>query len=521
MSSEEDSPDRRNQAILEQLSELIDPKDARQADLFTQVQTDLSTNAPLDRLVDLLLLLANSRPRPFGRKLNELVSYLKSHVALLEAITRDAELASLFLIGQHGSQSFTSLQKSALREQAARTRKFIASLPLNSPPQTHLLNYKTLYKRLDKLPLKIAELTALKDHMNDEDDPNQLKLGFDEVCSILETVLLFNDLLIRSRNDDHIKENDRLVAECNLYQDTIDTLTKQVNAVESAMADLQHPESPGELVQQLQRIERQYRRVRAAVEALPAQPEWPDAEHVSDLESEILRLKKESQFLRDQVSQLQKQIGNYQTTDIEKDQQIDRLVVKLQRVQEQRADAARLCQRQERQITELQGLYRDAAEQRQQLAEGQRELQRQLKHSRKDAKVAIDMSGELQMMLKRARDDVARQMEDNQLLLKHAQRNNREDRAEEVARLKAELKSALQLIEKLQNQIAEFRRQRKIGVTRYDVSEPSLGEDDDDPGSDDLFIVKPAMDALDDAIRQLEVTLHPPRKQRILSSSSG
>jgi hypothetical protein len=318
MSFEEDFPDRRNQAILDQFSDLVDPKDPCQTDLFTQVRSDLSTNGPLDRVVDLLLLLANGRSRPFGRKQNELVSYLKGHVALLESITRDAELTSLFLIGQHGSQLFTSLQKSALHEQAARTRKFIASLPPNSPPRTHLLDYKTLYKCLDKLPLKIAELTTLKDHMDDKDDPNQLKLGFDEVCLILETVLIFNDLLIRSRNNDHVKENDRLVAECNLYQNTISTLTQQVNTVESAMAALQHPEIPSELAQRLQRIERQYWRVLAAVEALPAQPEWPNVEHMNNLESEILRLKKESQFLRDQVSQLQEQMGNYQTADIEK-----------------------------------------------------------------------------------------------------------------------------------------------------------------------------------------------------------
>jgi DNA repair exonuclease SbcCD ATPase subunit len=298
----------------------------------------------------------------------------------------------------------------------------------------------------------------------------------------------------------------------------------QVKAIESAMASLhdqlQHPGCAGELMHRLKRIEREYRRVRSAVEALPTQPQWPDAEHVSDLESEILRQKQENQFLRDQVSQLQSEMGNYQTADVERARQIERLVAKLRRVQDERADAARICQRQQTQIADLQGLYRDAAGQAEQLTEGQKELQRQLKKSRKDARAAAEKGDDLQVMLERAREDLARQMDDNQLLLKHARRPDvGVDGAEEIARLKAELKSAFQLIERLRNEIEQFRRQKQAAVTRHRVGQAAPREED--PGSDDSSILKPAMDALDDAIRQLEVTLHPPRKKLALSSSSG
>jgi hypothetical protein len=103
----------RPQEILDQISVLVDPDDSRQLDLFTQIQLDPESRSSRDGLITLLFLLLQQKSRhpqsngALSARLNELVSYLQSHVALLVAIVHDPQLASLFLIGQHGSQSFT------------------------------------------------------------------------------------------------------------------------------------------------------------------------------------------------------------------------------------------------------------------------------------------------------------------------------------------------------------------------------------------------------------------------------
>ena len=254
----------RKYEILEQISMLIDPDDQEELDLFAQIQIDPESDTAADNLIDLLFLLVRKQhDSSQGQRVAELVSYLSSHVALLQAIVQDPKLTSLFLVGQNGSQSFNSIQKMSLNEQAARTRKFLSQFS-QKPAKTTLMDYESLFKARDLLPKKIAELTAMKERVDQDDDPTSLKASFREVCSILETVLLFNDLLIRNKSagsemmvvekplviegghDDDLKdenkrlkaENKRLRCDAAAMNDTIVSLSSRVQNAEAGMEEI-------------------------------------------------------------------------------------------------------------------------------------------------------------------------------------------------------------------------------------------------------------------------------------------
>ena len=243
---------------------LIDPDDQEELDLFAQIQIDPESDTAADNLIDLLFLLVKKQhDSSQGQRVAELVSYLGSHVALLQAIVQDPKLTSLFLVGQNGSQSFNSIQKMSLNEQAARTRKFLSQFS-QKPAKTTLMDYESLFKARDLLPKKIAELTAMKERVDQDDDPTSLKASFREVCSILETVLLFNDLLIRNKSagsemmvvekpvviegghDDDLKdenkrlkaENKRLRCDAAAMNDTIVSLSSRVQNAEAGMEEI-------------------------------------------------------------------------------------------------------------------------------------------------------------------------------------------------------------------------------------------------------------------------------------------
>jgi hypothetical protein len=113
---------------LDNIFPLINQDDPEHVPLYTQLPSDRNPLTFRDELITLLFWLVK-RFSLSSTKLNDLVSYLQSHVALLQALTCDPELASLFFIGQHGSQSFKSIPESVLSEQTRRTRQLIKTLP--------------------------------------------------------------------------------------------------------------------------------------------------------------------------------------------------------------------------------------------------------------------------------------------------------------------------------------------------------------------------------------------------------
>jgi hypothetical protein len=127
---------------LDDIFPLINQDDAEQVALYTQLQSDRDLVTSRDKLITLLFLLVKCFS-PSSMKLHELVSYLQSHVALLQAPTCDRELASLFFIEQHGRQSFKSIPESVLTEQARRTGQCIKTLSADRTASTFLMDYES------------------------------------------------------------------------------------------------------------------------------------------------------------------------------------------------------------------------------------------------------------------------------------------------------------------------------------------------------------------------------------------
>ncbi|EAX97233.1 hypothetical protein TVAG_196770 [Trichomonas vaginalis G3] len=101
------------------LSREIDTSNPDLVTIFSQLQKHPNSISHLKSFI-----LALLRTKSSSGITERLASYLISHVTLLEAISHNVELASLFLISENGKQTFTSVHKVFLKEQASRTRVF-------------------------------------------------------------------------------------------------------------------------------------------------------------------------------------------------------------------------------------------------------------------------------------------------------------------------------------------------------------------------------------------------------------
>lgn len=349
--SSEDSPriDGKNHEILEQISMLIDPDDQQELDLFAQIQIDPESETAADNLIDLLFLLVKKQSSSSqGQRVAELVSYLNSHVALLQAIVQDPKLTSLFLVGQNGSQSFNSIQKMSLSEQAARTRKFLSQFA-QKPAKTTLMDYESLLNASDLLPQKIAELTAMKERVNTDNDPTSLRASFREVCSILETVLLFNDLLIRNKPsptdvmvvekpyvvesssvDDLRDENDRLKVENKRLRgdavsmhETIASLGSRVQNAEIAMDEIAEQLKARDLCRdsreaELEDLQREKKRLVQSLNALKAKvgSEIENDHLIEELSVRLRTIEKQYKLVKEALDEVAVRKRSFQNPEL-------------------------------------------------------------------------------------------------------------------------------------------------------------------------------------------------------------
>jgi hypothetical protein len=480
------------------------------------------------------------------------VSYLKSHVAILEAIVQDPELAALIKVGDPSSPEFTATQTAAFTAQASRTREFLQGL--ESGPTT-ILDHRTLHTRLGTLPQKISELSRLKERVKHESDPIALRAGAETFAAIIETVLVFNDLLIQ--------KNASLSAERGDIRGIVATLTDQVVSAERGLAELgeclrakgtspelaklekeklrlekslvslrsrikshgQTSDVVEELQTRLAHIHKQYRLVRRAIDNLPRPEDYSEADRIHDLESELDSSRKETALLREQVNHLQSQIANYQNADDRKSGQVDKLSVRLRGLKAKTADGARHSARQQSEIAELRALYNEASAEVDRLTQIEADLNGEVKQAKRENQALHGENSDLKTLLERSTDEVKRKAEDNAVLMRRLCRSDGKgsgDKSSEIRALKEKLHAALQLIDRLQREIGEYRN--RVGpYSRNPPPRPSDGRFGDcETGSisiDDSTpsFAKPGLEALDMAINQLEWTIQRSRKECGLS----
>lgn len=233
--------------VLQQVSSLVDSNDDEQVDLFSKIHLDPNAqDAPL-KLIKLLTLLIKSRmkfPQIISTEstvtINRLVSYVQSFVSLLQALVHNSDLAALFLVGENGSQSFSELQKTTLLEQAARARSFISSIKSDSI-NTCLMDYQKYINDVGSLPEKMKELKSLKKQIEKTDKIENLRSQAKNVISILETALLFNDILIQNsktnKNNQIFDKSPKTQQSNHQYKKLIKKLKKQIESLNCEISD--------------------------------------------------------------------------------------------------------------------------------------------------------------------------------------------------------------------------------------------------------------------------------------------
>lgn len=274
---------------LQQISSLINLKDVEQVELFSKIQqSPNASDAPL-KLIKLLTLLIKTRMDIPSQKIaqsctaRQLISYLGSYVALLQAITHNSELASLFLIGNNGEKSFTELEKSTLLEQAARTQQYLSSLNI-SPTKTTLLDYEKNLEDLNSLPEKMKELSSYKAKIEQSQNIEEIKSLANIILLILETSMIFNDVLIQNSNkniDDfedpcHKKKSKKYKKACKkmqiqfqILQDELSEKEAQISSLQRELKDAKHAND--HLIDKMNKSTKNENYISSQVESLLAQ----------------------------------------------------------------------------------------------------------------------------------------------------------------------------------------------------------------------------------------------------------
>lgn len=177
------------------LSRELDTTNPELVELFTQLEKHPNSISHLKSFI-----LALTRTKSSNNITDRLASYLNSHVTLLEAITHNVELASLFLISENGKQTFTSVHKAFLQEQAARTRVFLKENGLsNITNVTHLSDYKYYISNVESIDSRLEELDTIAKDAFRTKNINSLKNAFKEVYSLLAGSMVFNDVVLRKK----------------------------------------------------------------------------------------------------------------------------------------------------------------------------------------------------------------------------------------------------------------------------------------------------------------------------------
>ena len=181
--------------FIDELTQKIDPRNTELSQLLEEIRQEPNSTELLQEMILKLARQANNEQLTM-----RLAAYLKSHIELLEAITHNVELASLFLVGENGQQTFTSVHRSILSEQAGRTRYFLASNNIDeSSIQTNLADYRLFTSSVGDIGTKLAALDDIVEQSIHSNDIKALRNAYQEIVALFSGCMVFNDILIQNK----------------------------------------------------------------------------------------------------------------------------------------------------------------------------------------------------------------------------------------------------------------------------------------------------------------------------------
>ena len=466
---------------------LLSQEDKEQIKLYTELRSNPYSKNSQKKTIKLLLrvliksrcngdeeLLNNLDDSSYSESANSpvvkrLLSHLESHVVLLEAISHNPELASLFLVGSSGSQSFSSLQKSVLMEQASRTRYFISHFKTSKLQNCDSIsNYKKNLispSSLTDLSEKIEELNSIKNSIeNERENITKVKNAFKEVCSLLETSVLFNDILIQKYNDNEIsKQNEKLEKQITEIRSKKNTIQAQLNKLKHHIG-----KQDGCLDNENQLCRQKIAQLENEKCVLLRQIESNNANHNrQDTNAcEMKTLKTENRQLASQIDLLNKQVSNYQTMISQKDDKINSLKSKIEECSQKVNKMSQMSKKHRSEVEEIHKLYQNASNQLNSISDQLNDTQlKNTKLQKVNSKLTKENS-DLKSLLERANETNQNHLKDNQILIKQMRQNEsnkdsqKEEKLKEVIRcLQKKLNEALKFISRLQEEIKQYKDQ--------------------------------------------------------------
>lgn len=511
------------------LSTLVDPYNLEQTQLLVDIQSDPYSQDSQQKIIDLLVRIISAYDfKQFKDIPNEhqvvirLVSHLQSHVALLQAITHNAELASLFLVGENGSTSFSQLQKSILLEQASRTKLYLQSF-VNSNQTDAISDFRKNLSNLRSFSEKIQELKQIQETTKSSDDIEDVRAAFHEVSALLETSILFNDLLINTKTSNQVnalkssfpdapQDNAQFekwvkhyVKKGLNYKQTIQSTETET---QQEITDLQqqlkvYQSKQGEYQKQINNLQKENNHLVQKLKdyKVAAKTECDDSEQIMNLQNTITRIKKknrelkskihefclnvtndseecnpddfktlklENQQLLGQIKLSQNQIINYQSMLSQKETKINQLTSKANELSKIVREQNELKNQHLKEIDNLQSLYQNINQQVRKVSISNEEQTRLTKKFNKEKKHLEEENLELKHMLEHATEAAKQQMKEYYALLKQMRRRDEQcdpniisDLQDKCASLANQLREAHAFIDKLKEEIAQFRKNQQ------------------------------------------------------------
>ena len=516
--------------FLKKLEKIIDPTSKEQILIFKQLQKDPTS---IELLRDMILHF-NKNVTP-SLTIKRLVAHLKSHVQLLEVLTHNAELASLFLVGQNGTQTFTSINKYILREQVGRTRMFLSQFEIDEDKIDNLADYRKFITTIGYLPEKLDELRAIEKESYKAKDCHHLDIVFRELMSLLKGCMIFNDILIQnsaistgsevvneiiSNFPDAPRDIGGFVAwvhdQIYGYNATLDRmkalqveyrkLAKQVRNNDDFVSTKNE-----EIISLKHQLKKEKKREMNSVNIL--------TEKISDLENQIRDLKFDNDLTDDirtqniqlnseldqlkaeaenkirvkddMLEDMRRHIKELEEIIRKKDGKITNLNTKLKTLDDNKDFLAVSHRQHHIEIKELQNLYSNASKQSQIMTEKNAELSIKLTQLQEQLDKERKNNRDMKNMLMKSESQIKEKADENILLLKQMKKcDNVVDPSKykkEIEKLRAQLLCANSFILKLQRKIQEFRSLHSQLVRTKKVREPEKeNENDEDVDIDDL-----------------------------------
>lgn len=485
--------------ILDQISPYIDQTNSEAIDLFSQLH--VSPNSPDSQEKLNLLFNLISQQNNFEQINATMEKNTRFDTILKTLLSQSLSIFKSILKSTIHKTKLNSIQKQIISLHTRRIENYF------STHQPESASFSDFIQKNVNIPLQIQELNQIQTKAKKEKDPKVLHFYIDILFHICETILIFNDFIIK---ENHIR-TDPISNSSGSFSDDESKITI-MNELQNILYDNQKPfknlnqqANLNSLVEMLTtkvaNLNDDNKQMKKAIGDLTANKLTESTE--SNYQTAIHT--KEVVFLKEQISILQDQLSVSQHISDEKSQTIDELTNKIQALKHVQHEISG----ESSSLNTIKGLHTIIEESTNQL-ELCKKAKLQSMALLEKAKTEIQRlsfeNDELKAMLQRSARETQKQILDNATLLKHLRRQKEEssDDSETVQELKEQLRMAQFFIQRLQKEIESCRDEIMI--------HPHRQKSNSSYRSNSFDSIDPILDDFDKSLSELDETINKSKK---------